>query len=236
MPSRPHRSGKNQAMRRVAAPPYFWLAPSPFFLKPESNWNSPSKSSIILEMSSMIDSPEIRSALIPMSVDFYHAAAEMGWIDEDVELLEGFPVKKMSKSPEHEYFVRLMLRMLEKVLGNDRFVAKESPLTCSESEPEPDLMVVSGDEFSFRKSHPTTADLVIEVAIYSLDRDRRKTAIYANAGVNEYWLVDPRSRSIEVFRAPSETGYSQEACFSGDGIATSQVIPGFEVKVAEFFA
>lgn len=187
-------------------------------------------------MSSIIDSPEIREALIPMSVEFYHAAAEMGWVDEDVELLEGLPVKKMSKSPRHEYFVSLLLRMLEKVIGNDRFITKERPLTCATSEPEPDLMVVSGDEFSFRDSHPTTADLVVEVAINSLDRDRRKAAIYAGAGVAEYWLVDPLSHTITLFRSPSGTAYAEEECCSGSGVAASAVIPGFEVRVEDFFA
>ncbi len=184
----------------------------------------------------MIESPEIREALAPMSVDFYHAASEMGWIDEDVELLEGFPVKKMSKSPEHEYFTRLLLRMLEKAIGTGRFITKESPLTCATSEPEPDLMVVHGDELAFRHSHPTTADLVIEVAISTLDRDRRKAAIYAGADVGEYWMIDPLSKSVTVFRTPSDSKYAEEKCFSESDTATSEILPGFEIRVAEFFA
>jgi len=45
--------------------------------------------------------------------------------------------------------------------------------------------------------------LVIEVADASLTQDRiTKAAIYAAAGIPEYWLVNLRDDCVEVFRAP----------------------------------
>lgn len=187
-------------------------------------------------MSSLVESPEIRDALLPMSVAFFHAASQMGWIDEDVELLEGFPVKKMSKSPEHEYFVRLLLRLLESVVGPGRFVTKESPITCSDSEPEPDLMVVAGGESDYRHTHPSTAELVIEVAIHTLDRDRQKARIYAAAGVREYWLFEPESSTITLHRNPGADGYAEILAFEGESAAVSEVVPGFRVVPSELVA
>lgn len=187
-------------------------------------------------MNSIIESAEVREALVPMSVEFYHAAGDLGWLDEDVELLEGFPVKKMSKSPLHEYLVSTLQRMLEKVLPGTHFVTKERPLTCRRSEPEPDLMVVRGDERSFRTSHPATAELVVEVAINTLDKDRRKAAIYAGAAVKEYWLVDPTSASITVHRRPEPAGYDEVTTHAGKVTVASSVVPGFEISLPEFFA
>lgn len=187
-------------------------------------------------MNSLVESPEIRDALQPMSVDFYHAASEMGWIDEDIELLEGFPIKKMSKSPEHEYLVQRLLRLLESVIGPGRFVVKERPLTCADSEPEPDLMVVVGEESSFRRAHPRTADLVVEVSIHTLDRDRRKAAIYAAAGVSEYWIVDPGTETITRHLYPRSSGYGESLAFTGDSPLESASVPGFRIVPAELFA
>lgn len=50
-------------------------------------------------MSSILDDPAARKAVFPISVDFYHQASELGLIGEDVELLEGCLVKRISTSP-----------------------------------------------------------------------------------------------------------------------------------------
>lgn len=186
-------------------------------------------------MNSIVESPEIRDSLAPMSVEFYHAATEMGWIGEDVELLEGFTVKKRSKSPEHEYWVEVLKRMLERLLPPTHFVAKERPLTCLNSEPEPDLMVVEGDALSFRAAHPSTAELVVEVAIHTVEKDRRKAAIYAGAGVKEYWVFDPSAASVTVFRRPSDGAYEEVTTHSAKARLESEVIPGFVVELPGFF-
>lgn len=185
--------------------------------------------------SSIIESPEIQRAVVPMSVEFYHASGELGWVDENVELLHGIPVEKMSKSPEHEYFVRLLFRLLEEIVPEDHFVTKESPLTTVDSEPEPDLMVVEGEERSFRTSHPSTAALVVEVSVSTIERDRLKAAIYASAGVEEYWIVDPSRKAITVLGSPEGNNYVEKQEWVKDGVVNCRAIPGFQVDVATFF-
>jgi Uma2 family endonuclease len=45
--------------------------------------------------------------------------------------------------------------------------------------------------------------LVVEVAQTSLDLDRRlKGALYARAGLPEYWIINLPDRRLEVFRIP----------------------------------
>ncbi len=52
---------------------------------------------------------------------------------------------------------------------------------------------------------------VVEVAVSSLRRDRRRKArIYAEAGIPEDWIVDVAGRAVEVRSAPGTGGYAEE--------------------------
>jgi len=152
-------------------------------------------------MNSILDSSEVREALAPMSVEFYQSASDLGWFGEDVELLEGFPVKKRSKSPLHENLVEELLERIRSCLHGDRWVSKERPIQCAISQPEPDIAVFAGPRDFRATTHPTTAEFVIEVAVNTLEKDLRKAAIYAAADVAEYWVVDPKTCSILVHPA-----------------------------------
>ncbi|MBN8248631.1 MAG: Uma2 family endonuclease [Verrucomicrobia bacterium] len=186
-------------------------------------------------MGSILDDPKVRQAIYPMSVAFYHQAGELGLIGEDVELLEGNLVRKMSKSPVHSWLVQVLLQCLQQSLPSGYCVRKEDPLTFPRSEPEPDLAVVRGSLNEFRQAHPTTAELVIEVAVSTVEVDRQKAGIYAAAGVTEYWLLIPDARCIEVYREPTADGYRQRRVVSGPVPLESTALAGFRVALPELF-
>ncbi|HAB15391.1 MAG TPA: Uma2 family endonuclease [Verrucomicrobiota bacterium] len=186
-------------------------------------------------MASILDEPAIRQAVFPLSVEFYHQAGELGLLGEDVELLEGTLVTKMPKSPLHESLVWLLFELLEGRLPPALCVLKEAPLTFLRSEPEPDLAVVRGTRQDFRRGHPTTAELVIEVAVSTLELDRRKAAIYAGAGVKEYWVVVPAERCVEVYREPQTEGYTQKRTVVAPAIVESVGVPGLNLELGELF-
>jgi len=188
-------------------------------------------------MLEILEEPLVRENVSPISVRFYHEAGAAGMISEDVELLEGVIVKKMSKSPLHEFIVARLLRRLSEVLQPGIFAAKERPITTPDSEPEPDIAVIEGQEDDFFDHHPTTAQLVIEVAVTTLEIDRRKAAIYSRAGVGEYWIVDAENRTVELFRNPVvETGeYEQKSIFRDGERGDSRIISGFEIDLGALF-
>ena len=95
--------------------------------------------------------------LWPLSVAAYRTLGEAGLIPKNTELLYGQVYQKMSKSPLHSALVRRLLRLLQKVALPGRFVTSEQPITCDDSEPEPDIAVVSGAEEDFWNEHPRTA-------------------------------------------------------------------------------
>jgi Uma2 family endonuclease len=80
-------------------------------------------------------------------------------------------------------------------------------------------------------------DLVVEVSspgTVGHDRDKKKHA-YARAGVPEYWIVDPWSRTIEVLTL-DVNGYASQGVFTGKAVLPSSIIPHFPVHVEQFFA
>jgi Uma2 family endonuclease len=181
----------------------------------------------------VLDTPEERQTVFPVSVEFYHEAGRLGMIGEDVELLDGVIFKKMPKSPLHEYFIACLRRLLEAACGPGMFVEKERPITCRSSEPEPDLAVFAGNWTEYRLKHPTTAELVIEIAINTQQRDRSKAGLYAEAGVKEYWLVEPEAGVISLYTVPGSAGYAKCRSFASRDLVTSTVIPAFNVTLED---
>jgi Uma2 family endonuclease len=98
----------------------------------------------------------------------------------------------------------MAMRALIEAVGRRAAVRVQSSFRASRySMPEPDVAVVPGHEPDYDKAHPRTALLLVEVAEWSLPQDRvTKRAIYAAAGVPEYWIVNLRDGWVEVLRAP----------------------------------
>jgi len=71
-----------------------------------------------------------------------------------------------------------------------------------DSEPEPDVAVVTGVPREYLGAHPATAALAVEVAEASLRLDRVKSGLYARAGIQDYWIVNLVERVLEVHREP----------------------------------
>ena len=63
---------------------------------------------------------------------------------------------------------------------------------------------------------------------------REKFQAYQKASVPEYWIVDYRARTIEVFFLEKGTYALLNQYKSGD-VAHSRVLEGFEVAVDEVF-
>jgi Uma2 family endonuclease len=146
-----------------------------------------------------------------LSVAQYHQMVAAGILTEDdpVELLEGVLVPKTPKNPLPWLTVRWLRRLLEGLNIAGHFLHCLDPVTSADSEPEPDLALVAGQDTDFLHGNPTLdrVPLVIEIADTTLTRDRKiRKRIYAKAGVPVYWIVNLIDRHIEVYTAPITTG------------------------------
>jgi Uma2 family endonuclease len=173
-----------------------------------------------------------------LSVEEYHRLIERGVLDEDdhVQLLDGELVAMTLHGPAHARVIERLTRLFAGAARGGHRVLIQLPLALARSEPEPDLAVVAGEApASIRAPHPATALLVIEVASGSMQRDRtQKAAIYAEAGVAEYWIVDVEGNRIEVRRDPDPAAraYRELAVAVPGARLRPQAIPILEVDVA----
>jgi Uma2 family endonuclease len=103
---------------------------------------------------------------------------------------------------------------------------------------EPDvLFMLSAHASRIAEQFWEGADLVMEVVS---DDDRRrdlevKRLDYAQAGIAEYWIVDPQQSLITVLHLVGDH-YHVHGQFSPDTQATSALLAGFTVDVAAVFA
>lgn len=162
----------------------------------------------------ILDEPEIREAALPLTVAQYHRLSDEGIVPERTELLQGVVIEQMTKSPLHTFLVQRLTRWIDSALPAGWFVRKEEPLTLADSEPESDIAVVAGGPADYRTAHPATAALVVGVAIATLGIDRAKADIYAAAGIPEYWIVIPDTRTVEILRRPGPSGYGERLMVS----------------------
>ena len=105
---------------------------------------------------------------------------------------------------------------------------------------EPDVMFMLREHSDRRtKNYWHGADLVMEVV--SPDDPRRDTEVklheYAQAGISEYWLVNPLTEKITVFTlAEGAASYHVHGEFAVGETAGSRLLEGFRVDVAAVFA
>jgi Uma2 family endonuclease len=79
--------------------------------------------------------------------------------------------------------------------------------------------------------------LLIEVAETSLAYDRStKLRMYPEADVQEYWVLDCASESVEVHRAPEAAGYRHVARFTGNASISPLSVRDVRVALPEIFA
>jgi Uma2 family endonuclease len=137
----------------------------------------------------------------------YDRLVEVGVLHEDerVELLGGHLVVAEPKGSPHATAIALAAEALRLAFGPGWFVRLQDPIALDdESEPEPDIVVVSGSPRDYRAGHPSRVALLVEVAESSPAFDRRyKGSLYARAGVADYWIVNLVDGAVEVHRRPA---------------------------------
>lgn len=184
-------------------------------------------------MTALLDLPAFRDRVHRLSIEDYHRLGESGVLLEDVELLDGIVVTKIPKSPLHELVVQKLMRNLLAKVPPGFEVRRESPLTLRDSEPEPDLSVVRGKADDWLKSHPSSAHLVVEIAVTSAAIDEGKAAIYAAANIPEYWLVRPEENAVEVFRSPGNNRYNTRFTLISPAPLHCASIPSIQFLIPE---
>ncbi len=187
-------------------------------------------------MTAILDLPEVRARVSKLSVEVYEVLTEMGALDKREELIRGYLVKKMSKSPLHRNLTKWIYDHCRDQRPSGCVVFQEAPLRLADSVPEPDMMIVRGTKADFATRHPTTAELVVEVAVSSAVLDRENASLYAEAGVAEYWIVLGETKQVEVYRQPLNGVYQQKRLYVAGETLPCESVPGLQVALDDWFA
>lgn len=104
---------------------------------------------------------------------------------------------------------------------------------------QPDILFISAervDEIVTPRRVEGPPDLIVEILSPSnwMDDRRLKFELYEEAGVREYWIVDPDKLEIEVF-VLQEGSYQVLGRWGTGEAARSEVLAGFEVAIENIF-
>ncbi len=171
-----------------------------------------------------------------MPVALYNRLGEMGVLPKQTELVRGIVIYKISKSPLHAVLSDELGDILSRIVPAGHVLRRENPLSLRDSVPEPDISIVEGDRKEFCSRHPSTAKLVIEVAVSTVEEDREMVDLYAEAGIEEYWIVLANAGQIEVHKRPFAGAYMDCHVYGSGEIIECGSLSGVAVAVDEVFA
>ena len=158
-----------------------------------------------------------------------------------VELLDGTVEVLPMPSIHHQLLSRSVFLMLnEFVVSRELGIAMTAPTRVRIADHryrEPDVLFISSSKLQLRQEqYLVGVDLVIEI-ISPDDPDRDlidKRIDYAQAGISEYWIIDPRNSTVRVLELSAKT-YQETNTDTCSITAESRVLPGFSVNVKQLF-
>lgn len=177
------------------------------------------------------------------SLEHYERMVKLGAFDAPfrmrLELIRGEIVEMSPIGTEHSYIIDLLNNWSVRVtMDHSIWVRVQNPIRIpvSDSEPEPDVVWAARKNYADRHPEPQEVLLVIEVAESSLAFDRGdKLAVYAEAGIQEYWVVNLIDRQIEVHRDPSGKTYRTSTVHRGTEAASPLALPEAKLLPASLF-
>jgi Uma2 family endonuclease len=147
------------------------------------------------------------------TADEYQQMGQAGILSEDdrVELIDGEIIAMTPIGPRHCASVDRATRAFVTRAGDSAIVRVQGSIRLNfYSEPQPDLVLLRPRADFYASTHPGPADilLIAEIAQSSIDYHHDfKSAVYARAGVHEYWLADLSENVLHCFSTPGDGGY-----------------------------
>jgi Uma2 family endonuclease len=142
---------------------------------------------------------------LPWTVVQYHQMALMGWFDEQrVELIDGDILVMPPIGTRHMTAVMLATQALENVFGARNAISVQNAFRVGvRAEPQPDVAILPGSIRDYVSQMPTEALLIVEVSDTTLAYDRTwKLSLYAQAYIQDYWIINLDQQQVEVYRRP----------------------------------
>lgn len=178
--------------------------------------------------------------LYKWTLDRYHAAIASGLFDDQsVELLQGDIVLMAPEREPHACYSSDGAEYLRRLLGGRVSVRETKPVTLPDnSEPIPDVALVQPPLRRYLQHHPYVENIfwLIEYSDSTLPKDvGTKKLVYAEAGIQEYWVADLKYGQLRVFRERLNGDYQKEQRLT-EGAIAPLAFPDVQVDVQRLFS
>jgi len=156
---------------------------------------------------------ELRKHLISLEEYERMIEADVFETEARLELIRGEIVEMTPPGPAHEVMVARLHRLFAKLVGDAGLIWPQGNsirLPQSKSRPQPDLTILRwrDDLYADKRPYPEDVILLVEVSDSTLAFDRRgKMALYAEAAIPEYWVINIVDKSVEVYAQPTAGKY-----------------------------
>jgi Uma2 family endonuclease len=157
------------------------------------------------------------------------------------EFINGEIIMHSPVKIEHNMSTKYILKLMDTYVAKYHlgFVGIEKILVhLTRNDYEPDICFFCNEKaVNFKKGQMLfpAPDLVVEVLSQSTEYNDRgiKFDDYAKHGVNEYWIVDPQTETIEQYLL--NNGTYELLLKSNNGVIKSKTIEGFEIPITAIF-
>lgn len=174
--------------------------------------------------------------LYKWSVAEYHQMIDLGLLEgKPVELLEGEIIKMSPEGPLHTSTNYKVAEYLRELLKGKAVIREAHPVTLKNSEPEPDIAIVTFPYTKYLNHHPYPQDIywLIEVSDKTIVKDlEEKTIIYARNKITEYWVIDLPKKKLWVFQQPQNNQYQKCFEFTTE-IIHPMAFPNLDIEVTQ---
>ena len=158
------------------------------------------------------------------------------------ELIDGELYQMPPATYEHQLLIDLLVRIINNLVSGidpiPGLAFSSVGLAISELyAPTPDIVYLRRENLNLiRGSFVECApDLIVEALSSDRSRDLvMKRKVYAEAGIPEYWILDPVHDTIAVLEL-SGSEYVERAVFGSDDTLTTATIPGLELPLRQLF-
>lgn len=172
----------------------------------------------------------------------------LSWEEQSIELISGVPVMMAPPSRRHQKIVAELLRQIANYLEGKVCQVYPAPFAVrlfekagdrpeqTDTLVEPDVSVICDPDKLDEIGCKGPPDFVIEVLSPSSQRHDRlvKLDLYQQAGVPEYWIVDPENQTVQVCLLRGGY-YRVSEVYSRQDIAKVATLDGCFIELSKVF-
>ncbi|MDO4177543.1 MAG: Uma2 family endonuclease [Bacillota bacterium] len=181
--------------------------------------------------------------------EHYTLADALTWDEnERIELIDGVPYMMAPPVREHQRILMELARQIGNYLAGKKCEVYPAPFAVrlfeqASDEPrnvntmvEPDISVVCDPDKLDKIGCRGAPDFIVEILSPSTQRHDRLTKynLYQQAGVREYWIVDPELQTVQVF-VLEDRHFQAFEFYNADAVADVKALPGCRISLSDVF-